>query len=71
MTYGDKMITIVKHGSGNKNDLIKRMKGTKLLGKPDLNAAKRDDEQQSERRKTDKLTTPLGEKYAHPDQLSD
>ena len=65
---------LVKHGepvSGNKNVLIERVKGTKLLGKPDLDAAKRDDEQQRERRKTDKLTTPLGENYAHPDQLSD
>ena len=61
-----------KHGqnvSGNKSELITRIKGVRLLGLKDVNSVAKEDEKFDQQRKTDKLSTQLGERLPHPDTL--
>ena len=54
--------------SGNKNELVLRTKGVQKLGLNDRQLH-RNAEVNYEKRKTEKLFTPLGEKLPHPDVL--
>lgn len=55
--------------SGNKNQLILSVKGTRHLGLKDLNSVSQEDEKLSEKRKFDKQSTPIGECLPHPNSL--
>ncbi|KAH3887037.1 hypothetical protein DPMN_011049 [Dreissena polymorpha] len=55
--------------SGNNNELVLRAKGVQKLGFNDRQVH-RNAEVNYEKRKTEKLVTPLGEKLPHPDVLN-
>ncbi|XP_045163375.2 uncharacterized protein LOC123527777 [Mercenaria mercenaria] len=55
--------------SGKKNELVLRAKGVQKLGLNDLQQEQRNAEVNFEKRKTEKLVTPLGEKLPNPETL--
>ncbi|XP_060085312.1 uncharacterized protein LOC132564697, partial [Ylistrum balloti] len=55
--------------SGNKRQLIERVKGANRLGLVDINVTKAEDDIELFERKVNKLTTPLGEVLVHPTGL--
>ncbi|XP_045202652.2 uncharacterized protein LOC123556116 [Mercenaria mercenaria] len=58
-----------QHVSGNKSELIERVKGTHRLGLRDLNSVMQEDNDLAAKRLTEKLKTPLGKTLKHPDYI--
>ncbi|XP_069119322.1 uncharacterized protein [Argopecten irradians] len=58
-----------QHVSGNKRQLLERAQGARRLCLSDISIDRKDNIQEQENRKNDKLCTPLNERLPHPSEL--